>query len=178
MKNTTKTILVIMSLLVLSALVGLWFLISHVQQASSKLQTTLETIANEQEVASDQRTLSALLESTADDRGILESRIIQGESGTITFLSEIDDFAASQNITLITSSLDVALQARKPYDSLDISYNVSGSEVSIKKFIKLLETMPYSSEVVQLSFVRTVDEVTGVREANANIAVRISMINI
>jgi len=43
---------------------------------------------------------------------------------------------------------------RAPYQGLSVTYEVKGSETAVKQFIRMLETIPYASEITSLSLAR------------------------
>lgn len=178
MIHSTKIVLVLVIVVVFAAAGALWWFAAHTYALAEELTTVVTTIANDQAIARDQQVLQELLVATADERAALAGLVLQGESGTITFLSEIDAFAAARGIELTTSALTVVKEARKPYDGLSVTYNIKGGESAVRDFIRALETLPYASEVLSVTLLQVANEQTGAVESNGTISLIISITNL
>lgn len=174
-----RTTLIIFSISI-AAFVAAVALVVWLQLASAamgnELSSMLQTIRDRQQNEQEQRVLADLLASTASERSELQTRLIQGETGVIQFLSRIDQTALRLGVDLETSELDVVPQGRAPYDELSIRYSFSGSETSVRALVRAFETVPYAKSVRSLDLTKEVEAVSGRTTVTGSIELVLSMI--
>lgn len=104
-----------------------------------------------------------LLDSTKADREELETYFIT-EKDTITFISNLELIAKQFRVSLETTELSVTKSTEKDALTtagiLSIGLNFSGSDVDVKRFVVMLENLPYKTTIPNLSIGE--DPVTGV----------------
>jgi hypothetical protein len=140
----SSMVFLLCSLLMLGGLV--WYLNAQ----ADKLSGILHTIA-EQNMVNDQfNSLSETVEHSAADREALEAVVVSGESGVVTFLSEIDAVAAYYNVELETSQLKVTAEEAAMFKALTLQVVVQGSQNGVNGFLEALEVMPYAKKITEL----------------------------
>jgi hypothetical protein len=139
---------------------ALWWFYTMVGDKAVLLEDVLQSLANEAALNRDQEILLELLSTTQIERETLNSYIINGDAGTIAFLSDMDAFAAARDLDLTTENLQVVAQGRAPFNALTMTYQVKGSEASVQSFLAALETLPYASEISRVELIR-VNEADG-----------------
>lgn len=100
--------------------------------------------------------VQSLLASTKDDRENIKNLFIE-ENKTISFISEIEKNAKLVEVTLVTNELSILPSATDPNGItspalLVVGFNFSGSEFAVRRFLTLLENMPYHKKITQVTF--------------------------
>jgi len=120
----------------------------------AKLETTKTQISEHAAKEIAYTRMVDLLESTKEDRATLQQFFIT-ENDTISFLATIEDAAKKNSIELKTNELAVIPGTTKDSittpPALAISFSFAGSEVSVKKFLRLLESIPYHTEIPKVT---------------------------
>jgi hypothetical protein len=149
--KTSKThfVLLLGGLLLMSALCACLWMLYLVTTAGQTLASHVETIANNEAKEKAYADLAAVVESTRVQREQLSSFILT-ENTTGDFLTVIESLGSSQGVSLTTTSLKVTKQKTGP-DTLQVEFEVAGTEGAVKKMIGVFETLPYLSTVSTLS---------------------------
>jgi len=137
---------VVLLVLSIAALVFTW---GYVNAKGEGLVERATAVANANAREQIYAELTQLVDSTKSDREELSTYILTEEK-TIYFLSSIESMAADQQVDLTTNSLNV-VEGRGKFDTLVISFSVSGYEEHIYSLLKMFETIPYHGEVSKLS---------------------------
>lgn len=152
----TKNITIIATLFCVGTVSGLVFFLIHIHQAGAKLNELSAVIANSDAQRQQNIELQRLLKETSDERMQLESLLLT-ENETIVFLTEIENIARNYNVAVTTKSLQVVAEEKGGRDNLVIQFEIEGTDSSAKKFIRLLEELPYASQLTQLKITKTKD---------------------
>ena len=143
MKSTTKTITILfISLAVLS--VGLFvYSAKYIEGLISRATEAKDEIERLQVKAGHLRSLHQAAQDTNDDKAKINSYIIQS-GGSVAFITEL-----AGNIGLDYNTDKIESKSVPDLDSqgkelLTVSFTVTGKWNSVFKFVKLVESMPYS----------------------------------
>jgi len=176
-KSTITTFLITLGILIFCTAAFAW-LATTIYQTSKRLTTVLQTLNNDQVMASDQQVLADLLESTQADRLELNSYVVEGENGTIALLSQVDALALALTIKLETNKLDVVPAGRKPYDALQVMYNFSGTEAAVQSFVVALENIPYTSSLTAIELTKRPATTEGPASISGSVTLLLTMVKL
>lgn len=154
----------------IAAFVWVWM---STEQSGELLAERVQAIENEQVFEGQYIQLTEVVEESADERARLQTFILQDESDTIDLLSQFDEVARAQGITLTTEKLDVA-EGPGTYNSLAIEMTLEGTEARVLEMIELLETVPYHGHMPSLTLERTTTD-SGVRMLTAHVIVQLTI---
>jgi len=175
--NTTLTRLVI----ALGLTAGLVSAFIYVQvllaQNAVDLTTALQTIANREAVANEYKVVNSLLEETVAQRNELASYIIDGDTGTIAFLTALENRAVVYGVMLVDTRLEPSPQTTLTYDALSVSISFSGTKRAVEAFITDVEAMPYALYITNMTTQRQSGN-GGVVEVSGTLTLLVSAINI
>lgn len=150
--NKTTLIAIISVLFVLFSLAVVSWVVYEVETAGKMLGERVLAIANTNAKIKAYNELFELVETTKIERETLTDFVLT-EDKTGSFLTDIENLGASNNVSLTTNSLQVVKGKDKP-DTLNVQFALSGAESSVKKMLQLFETLPYHSSVSSLLFTR------------------------
>lgn len=164
MTATTKRFV---SILVLLILVGasLFVLAQQLRAQSNALVGALQTLANEAAVERAYTSLSEILDSSAVEREQIESYVVDGEAGTITFLTTVEDLAAQYGVELSGTTLETAEHETLGTPIIVVTFSFAGPRAGTEAYLMALETLPYASYLERASLITTTrdDAVPGLR---------------
>lgn len=167
MTKSTKTTLllsIIYCVFFIAALGSMAFVISN---EGSKLEATKSMIAERAAKDAAYTNVMRILELSAADRAELEKYFIT-EKDTISFISELERAATALGVSLETTELSILPAASKDGVEtpgvLTVGLNFEGDESAVKKFITLVESVPYRKNIP--SFVVGSDRGTGLWNAH------------
>ena len=166
MIRRSKNVLIVASLY---SLIFAGLLINGVYLISDqgrKLEITKTQISEHTAKEAAYSKMMSLLESSKENRTTLKKFFIT-ENDTISFLATIEAAAKKNQVDLKTNEL--AVLPREPQNGVEnlqalaISFSFSGTESAVKKFLVLLEHIPYHTAIpkVTLSGTPTDDVWTG-----------------
>ena len=115
-----------------------------------KLVGRLQAVRDHELLARRHAEFKRQLEDTKESREILNSYVLQGESGTIDLLSTFDEISSDLGIEVDTRELAVD-EVSDDFHDLLITLTIEGREASVIQFLKLLESLPYRSQVSEFS---------------------------
>ncbi len=156
MKNQRTKIIFIIALVYLSlSLFVLWWMFSSVektgQEMSAQAIILADNMAQEREVGD----LSRLVDASFVVRSQLEEFVL-AEAETVNFLADIELIGNEQGVKLETSSLEV-IDSGGEFPILLVDFSIIGYEKDALKMIKILENIPYHSELRSITFDRNPD---------------------
>jgi hypothetical protein len=152
MNSHTKQIL-ILSLIILGAALGLGILVaSKIQTNGATLEkyTTALSEKHAQEAAFIR--VSRLVQETEVERATLGKAFFSDEGDSISFLGDIESFAASVGLTLSTEGLDKITEEGSSAEYITMTFVYSGDKQQVFNFTKYLEDIPYHSRIASLSY--------------------------
>ena len=173
-QNTTMLFVAIGTLaasICILAYIG-WFISAQGGALQSDLQQYTDQEAQQQEYLMLERELAA----TAEDRATLAELALDGDEDTVAFLSAVDGLAARLGVSLVTEKLEVQVQKDAPFDSLDATFGLSGSEAAVFRMIRLLESWPYHSYLTALEIDRIADALPGEPAMTARATLSVTLI--
>jgi len=128
-------------------LVYVFFTITAQGETARTLATTIAEQATKEAAA---ETTSQIIESTATERDTL-SNFFVSEADTISFLAMIESTARDVSVSLETTELAVIEKTETKPAALRTSFRFEGSEAAVGQFLRALETLPYHSNIPELS---------------------------
>lgn len=151
MTQTTKLYSIIAGTLLVVAVVGLFVGERYVRGQGERLQAAVGALATHTAEEQSYKELSQLVDTSSSTRTELRSRLLT-ESRTITFLTMIEHDAAVEGVQLTTNTLQ-AKKTKQAFDTLEISFSLSGTTSAIRQVIRLFETLPYDGYVSNVQLV-------------------------
>jgi hypothetical protein len=157
MTKRTNTIFVVSILYALVLAFGLAAMLYVVHMQGSKLEEAKITIADHIAKEAVYSNVVRLLESSKADRALLATYFIS-EKDTISFISELEQAAEKVGVTLRTTELSVVSATTKDGVAtpavLSVGVQFSGEEMAVKKFISLVENVPYHKKIPNFNISR------------------------
>jgi ACT domain-containing protein len=90
-----------------------------------------------------------VLNETLDQRTMLKSYYLAQESDSINFLNHVETLARDLGVSLKTNNLDTVSIDDRTW--ITTSFSFSGREGDVKKFVSVLETLPYVLELTSVN---------------------------
>jgi len=144
MTHKTKIVGISAIIYLLGALCAVAFMTIQVNRAGAELEDRVQVIANQLVLEQVFNDLADLVETTEDTRTELDSYLLS-EADTIEFLAEIERVGVEQGVSLDTSALTVVGEGDDA--ELSIRFEITGSEPLVLRMIRILETLPYQSQL-------------------------------
>ncbi len=147
MNPRTKKIFILALVLLATAIAALVLLVIQINTKGEKLEeyTTALTEKNAQEAAFIR--VTRLVQETETERATLAKAFFTDESDSISFLGDIESFAASVGLTLKTEGLDKITETDSTLEYITMTFVYSGEREQVLNFTKYLENVPYHSKV-------------------------------
>lgn len=154
MIKRTKTTLGVSIVYALLLAVSLASMVYVIYNEGSKLEQSKVTIAELVAKEAAYTSVVRLIDSSTEDRTLISGYFIT-EKDTISFISELERAAKNSGVELETTELSVTAAETKDGVTtpavLSIGVSLQGSEGAVKKYIELLETIPYHTNIPQIS---------------------------
>ena len=167
--KTTFAVAVLYSLFFVSGLAVVAYVIT-IQGA--QLEAAKESIADRSAKKAAYENVMQLLSSSAAARTELSSYFIS-EKDTITFISELETAATTIGVSLNTTQLSIVPATSKDGVTtpavLSIGVHFKGGEVAVKKFIQLLENVPYHKSLS--TFTVSIDKAADVWDVTTSLLI-------
>ncbi len=132
--------------------VGLVWVAYLIQQKGVQYETELALVASADQQAQLAQSLQQQLQATEAERQQLETYFLDVVQ-VAQFLEQIETYARANNLRLRSTSLNEVTESVSATTQLmrvRIPYEVSGSRFAVMRFINLLETLPYHSDIQRL----------------------------
>jgi Tfp pilus assembly protein PilO len=147
--SKTKRVAIISALLMTIMVSLVVFGIRTILTESERLSEQVVAIAIDQSQQTAFTRLKKLVKETESERTQLRSYYITSQSDSIDFLNYIEQLAVDRGLGLETvSPKEVEKENGQSY--LSVGYVITGSLTQVENFIKLLENIPYVSELVSV----------------------------
>lgn len=174
MTKRTKTTFGISMLYALFFIAALGIMGFVIYDQGAKREETKLMIAERSAKDASYSNVMHLVESSTEDRAELMTYFIT-EKDTIGFISELENAAATVGVSLETTELSVTPVVTKDGITtpavLAVGVAFKGGESAVKKFITLLESVPYRKDIPNF----TVTSEVGIGEWSAKTVLRITM---
>jgi hypothetical protein len=151
MNTTTKNTLLIASIILLFSAGTCLFFVYKINDQGTKLDEYIKALDERQAQESSFIRISKLVLETEKERAEIASAFFSDEGDSITFLGEIESFAASIGLDLKTENLNKIIGSDKKTEYITMTFVYSGEEKQVLDFNQLLENIPYHSQVESLS---------------------------
>lgn len=155
MKSTysTQVILSSVGLLTVLAIVGYYFLFQSIQDRAihtSEMQNQIEeAVGRESYLLS----LKNVLADNKKELALLSGRVV-AKDGTGAFLDKLESLGRLAGVTISTDTLGVGASGEGTdgfIEQIGLGISVTGSYSSVRHFLSLLETVPYSITMPSVS---------------------------
>ncbi len=150
MSKITIRNIIIASILMLTASSVLGLMVYQVLKQGDHLVLQVKTLEKERAQEDSYIYLQRLEERTTDDRSDLKRHFLPSESKSIDFLNNVDSLAEIADIVLETSDIK-SIQDEDNSKWIQATFEFAGSKKQIISFIKILETLPYVSQLMGVS---------------------------
>ena len=126
--------------------------VREIMAQSALLNEQVTALAQDQAQQTQLARLQKLTTETAADRDELNGYYLASQSDSIDFLNFIEALADQNGVELVTNS--ATENERRGGSELTVRYGISGTEAELDRFVRLLETMPYVSELTALTLTK------------------------
>lgn len=146
MKNLTP--LIIVSIVTIALFVGYGFLYSGVSRSVEQIHTATEDahMLMRQDVTA--RSIRTFLDEVAVERSTLNNFLI-GEDDVVLVIETLERVAAEEGVSISISQVQIAPDAWKHHERVDVAFSLEGSFNDIISFIAVLEKLPQAARVDQ-----------------------------
>lgn len=151
MNTTTKNTLLLSSFILLLSAGSCLFFVYKINDQGTKLDEYIKALDERQAQESSFIRISKLVLETEKERAAIASAFFSDEGDSITFLGEIESFAATIGLKLKTENLNKITGSDKKTEYITMTFVYSGDKEQVLNFNKLLENIPYHSQVESLS---------------------------
>lgn len=149
MKNKTNTYLILAIVLAGGSVTGLWYFSEYVNGLTEKTSLLKEQVETQELKIRRDQILSKSAQNTNIERQQLASYFIK-QNASIDFISSVENTASNLGLSYNTNQIDNSTTenlSSQNKELLKISMTVSGKWSSVIKFLRYIETMPYSVKV-------------------------------
>ncbi len=172
MSKITIRNIVIASILMLSAGAFLAAMVYQVLAQGDHLVLQIEAMEKERAQESSYLTLQRMFDKTTLNRENLRKYFLGQVSDSIDFVNKVETLAPSLGVSLETTGL--ASVSDKVDDSqwAQATFEIAGSKDDLLRFIKILETLPYISQVTSVEM-----EVLSRSDWKAEVIIKVRVLN-
>lgn len=152
MKSNSKKYLIICSILAVISVVGYIFFTNYIAGLTDKTSALKSDIDLNQIKYFRLESLRKATENTSDQKQKITDLFV-GENKAVDFIGEVESLAKASNLSYSTKSIensDAGNLSEQNKDLLTITISTTGSWSNTIKFIRLIETLPYSVRVESL----------------------------
>lgn len=153
MSRSTKKHLIISLGLLLIALGSLLFTMYQISKKADVLARQIEVLGKEQAHESSFYRLQKIFGETKNDRDQVSGYFLKQGSDSIDFLNSVEAMAPKEGVMLKTESLEERVDNKTGKKWIEVQFFFSGTQNNVERFIKILEHLPYFSQVTSLSMV-------------------------
>jgi hypothetical protein len=180
MKSNTKTISIFFITLAILSVASFVYGTRYIEGLISRATELKGDIEKLQVKVGHLKALHQAAQDTNDDKAKINSYIVQA-GGSVPFITELENLASNIGLDYNTdrietkSAPDIDLQGK---ELLSISFTASGPWSSVFKFIKLVESMPYSINIQKIDLFASVADkkvVIDVGTTSTTTATRVSV---
>lgn len=168
MKDHNKHSFTVFGIAILLALASAGCFVGGVYLINAKadeLATMNMTAAENDAFRTVSRTLNQELARTKAARAELETLLISGDDGLLTFLTELDLLAAAESVILSSGGLDTDSVGSDGLQHLTMTLVVRGGRANTLAFLQGLETLPYHAWIEDVVMTTSRESVPS-KEAN------------
>ncbi len=154
MTKRTKTTFLIAVIYFLTFSVIFAYGLYLVRAQGSALDTVRTNIAQDAAKEAAYNSIVQIAETSESNRVELEKYFIT-EKDTISFIANLESVAAGIGVTFDPTELStpdpVSVAGATSFSTLVMGYKFTGNEASVKKFLTILENIPYHAEIPSIS---------------------------
>lgn len=143
--SKTKQIAIVSGVVLITMCVATFVAIRIIIAETAELSQQVAAIAVDQSQQTAFTRLQKLLQETEGDRNEVRSYYLASQSDSIDFLNYIEQLGKERGIALETINPTEIEREGKTY--LEVEYSITGGLNQVESFIKLLENIPYMSQL-------------------------------
>ncbi len=151
MNRATISTLVLSSGYVVVTIGALLYVYGSIYSARTNemsLRTTLNEHEGKETLA---RSITETTMMTATDRALLAQYFLR-ETDTINFITRLETAAASNNVRFSMSELSTVPATENTLPQLKTAFTIVGSETATRRYLELVEQLPYHSVIPTVLF--------------------------
>lgn len=103
-------------------------------------------------------------------REAVHALVLSSENETVKLLALIDEVAVTSGVEIIPTGLEVKKTRESGFNDLAVSLSIRGSRDRVERVVELLELLPFRSNIVNLTLVRSVNNL-----ATADVSLLVSI---
>lgn len=153
MSQLTIRNLIICATLLAVTLGTFLFAIYFLKGEEKTLRSQMETLEKERQQDSFYFELEKISENSRPDREVLDQYLLKEEGQSIDVLTWIETRAPKAGVTLETKSLQKISDKEAKTDWIEVSFAFSGTREDVEDFVKVLENLPYTSHLTDLTLI-------------------------
>lgn len=154
MSNTTKRIFILSLIATIISSSAFFFFAYKIRQQGLHLEEQISLLKESDKKESAYLKLKRTALETESRRKLLAESFFKEEGDSIIFLGEVETLASSLGLSLETESLDKVINKDKGTESILISFSYTGPKDVVYNFSKLMEIIPYHSQVESLNLLK------------------------
>lgn len=145
MNSRTKKIFILACVALTATLAACALLMVQIRTQGAELETFTTALAEKSAEEASYIRVSRLVQETEQERAALNQAFFIDESDSISFLGDIESFAASVGLELTTEGLDKIEEGGSEFITMTFVY--TGEKSQVLHFTKYLENIPYHSSI-------------------------------
>lgn len=148
MSKTTIKNLILAVLVLIVTFGSFMFMLYQIDKKSSLLKTQIDTASTQSAQEYTLLNLEKIANATQAEREKVSGYFLRQESESINFLSLVEQKAPQVGVKLQTESLKKSVDATTKAEWIEVDFLLSGTLRNVQEFIKLLENVPYVSQLL------------------------------
>lgn len=116
------------------------------------LKEQVTVLAAEQAQENSYYRLQKINEDSKAERDHLGTYFLKQSSDSIDFLNTVEDLAPQTGVNLKTEMLEDILDKKTGTKWIEVKFSFSGTQADVERFVKILERLPYFSQITSVSF--------------------------
>ncbi|MFM2424051.1 MAG: hypothetical protein RLZZ70_440 [Candidatus Parcubacteria bacterium] len=132
------------------------YAVIHVRALGVTYTTLTTTLAEQQAKQQAARTINQLVSSTESDRSKLATFLVTKQD-TIALITEIESLAKATGVAFKMQNLAILEKSDSTPEALQANFEISGSRLSVQRFIQALEVLPYHTQIPRMQVNRDGD---------------------
>jgi len=172
MSNSTKSTIIIATILLLFAIAAFAFMAHQVSKQGASLTQQINTLSAHQAQEASYAKLQRIAQDSQTERQELASRFLLQESDSIDFLNKVEVLAQQAGVVLVVESLDLVSGSGENTNWIETELTFNGSRDRVLRFIKILETVQYVSRLTEVDL-----NAKAANDWSASVTMRVRLLN-
>jgi hypothetical protein len=151
MNSRTKKLLIASSTVLIITVAACLLLLYRIIAEGTLLEEHIKILSTRDTQEASYLRINRLVKETEADRAIIDSAFFKDESDSISFLGEIESFAAEVGLKLKTEDLNKISSTDGKTDYITMTFLYTGKKELVEDFTEFLENVPYHSQIDSFS---------------------------